>query len=77
MYADLGEMERRIKETGLAWTIIRPPQLSDKPVTGNYRVAINSFLRNCLKISRADVAHYMINNIDNERTYWATIEIGY
>ncbi|MHA4807486.1 NAD(P)-dependent oxidoreductase [Flavitalea flava] len=77
MYADLHEMESGIKDSGLDWTIIRPPQLSDKPATGKYRVAINEFLKNCLKISRADVAHYMVNNIDNVRTYRGTIEIGY
>jgi putative NADH-flavin reductase len=77
MYADLTLMEKLIKESNADWTIIRPPQLSDKPVTGNYRIAINTFLKNCLKISRADVAHFIINNIDNTATYKAVIEIGY
>ena len=77
MYADLRIMEELIKESNADWTIIRPPQLSDKPVTGKYRVAINAFLKNCLKISRADVAHYIIHNINNEATYKAVIEIGY
>jgi putative NADH-flavin reductase len=77
MYADLRIMEELIKESNADWTIIRPPQLSDKPVTGKYRVAINAFLKNCLKISRADVAHYLIHNIGSKATYKAVIEIGY
>jgi putative NADH-flavin reductase len=77
MYADLRLMEGYIKASGLNWTIIRPPQLTDQPVTGNYRIAINNFLKNCLKISRGDVADFMIKNIDNEKTYRATIEIAY
>ena len=77
MYDDLRLMENIIKETDTDWTIMRPPRLIDKPVTGEYRFAINSFLKNCLSISRADVAHFMINNITNEATYKATIEIGY
>ncbi len=77
MYDDLRLMENIIKETDINWTIMRPPRLTDKPVTGEYRFAINSFLKNCLSISRADVAHFMINNITNEATYKATIEIGY
>jgi len=77
MYDDLRLMENIIKETDTDWTIMRPPRLIDKPVTGEYRFAINSFLKNCLSISRADVAHFMINNITNEATYKTTIEIGY
>jgi len=77
MYADQREMEKLVKDSGLDWTIIRPPRLTDKPATGSYRFSINSFLKNCLSISRADVAHFMVNNIDNKAIYQATIEIGY
>ena len=77
MYADLRTMEQLIKESNSNWTIIRPPRLTDKPVTGNYRSAINVFLKNALSISRADVAHYIINNINNTATYQGVIEIGY
>jgi len=77
MYADLLRMEELVKESGLDWTIIRPPRLTDKPATGNYRFAINSFLKNALVISRADVAHFMINNVNHEATYRSTIEIAY
>ncbi|HEX9512444.1 MAG TPA: SDR family oxidoreductase [Puia sp.] len=77
MYADLRAMEQLIKENDTDWTILRPPRLVDKPVTGHYRIAINSFLKNCLTISRAEVAHFMVNNIANKATYKTTIEIGY
>ena len=77
MYADLRTMEQLIKESNSNWTIIRPPRLTDKPATGNYRTAINIFLKNALSISRADVAHYIINNINNTATYQGVIEIGY
>lgn len=77
MYDDLRIMEKLIKDTDIDWTIMRPPRLTDKPVTGEYHFAINGFLKNCLSISRADVAHFMINNITNQATYRTTIEIGY
>lgn len=76
-YADQRIMEKLIKESDTNWTIMRPPRLTDKPVTGHYRFAINRFLENCLSISRADVAYFMINNITNEATYKTTIEIAY
>jgi putative NADH-flavin reductase len=77
MYADLRQMESIVKVSKADWTIIRPPQLTDGPLTGNYRMAVNQFLKNCLKISRADVAHWMLNNLYNETTYRATVEIAY
>ncbi|HZY35810.1 MAG TPA: SDR family oxidoreductase [Mucilaginibacter sp.] len=76
-YADQRVMEKLIKESNIDYTIMRPPRLTDKPATGRYRFAINTFLKNCLMISRADVAHFMINNISNEATYKTTVEIAY
>jgi putative NADH-flavin reductase len=77
MYDDLRRMEKLVKESNVNWTIIRPPRLTNKPVTGHYRVAINRFLKNCFSISRADLAHFMLNNVTNQATYKATIEIAY
>ena len=77
MYADIRIMEKGVKESDADWTIMRPPRLTNKPATGHYRIAINSFLKNCLSISRADLAHFMIHNINNKATWKTTIEIGY
>jgi putative NADH-flavin reductase len=77
MYSDLLKMENLVKQSSVNYTIIRPPQLTDGDETGNYRVAINQFLRNGLKISRADVAHFIINHIDDSGIRRAIIEIGY
>jgi putative NADH-flavin reductase len=76
-YDDLRRMEKLVKESEVNWTIMRPPQLTDKPVTGRYRIAINHYLKNCLKISRADVAHFMVNNIMSDTIYKTTVEIAY
>jgi len=76
-YADQRIMEKLIKESNIDYTIVRPPRLTDKPSTGHYRFAINTFLKNCLIISRADVAHFIINNISNKAIYKATVEVGY
>lgn len=77
MYADLRQMESIIKGSDAKWTIIRPPQLTDQPVTGHYRTAINNWLKDCLKISRADVAHFIIHNINNPAIIKTTVEIAY
>ena len=59
-YADLALMEEILRDSGLDWTIIRPPRLTDKPLTGVYRIAYGKNLRRGLFISRADVAHLML-----------------
>ena len=77
MYADLERMEKSVKESDQNWTIIRPPQLTNMPFTGHYRMAINGFLKRGLRISRADLAHFMISNITNPAIYKTTVEVAY
>lgn len=63
-YADLALMEAALWESGLDWTIVWPPWLTDKPLTGSYRTAFGRNLRGGLLISRADVAHLMLRVIE-------------
>jgi putative NADH-flavin reductase len=77
MYADLEKMEKTVKESKLNWTIMRPPKLTNMPFTGHYRFAIDSFLKGGLKISRADLAHYIISNLTNGAIYKKTVEVAY
>ena len=77
MYADIRIMEEIIKASDADWTIMRPPRLTDGPATGKYRVAINAYLRRCLSISRADVGHFMLDHLEDEQTFRATVEIAY
>src|SRR6266404_6817882 len=58
--ADASAMERIFKESELDWTMVRPPELTDKPFTGKYRVREGHLPRFGFKISRADVADYML-----------------
>src|SRR5262249_18876675 len=39
-YSDLARMEDILRESGADWTIVRPPRLTNGPVTGHYRTAI-------------------------------------
>ena len=76
MYADLRRMENIVKASRTDWTIIRPPQLTNGSLTGHYRTALNAFLKDCLKISRANVAHFIVNDLTNEATYRTTVELA-
>ena len=63
--ADTSAMERIFRETDLEWTMVRPPQLTDAPYTGKYRVQEGRLPRFGFKISRADVADCMIRVVEN------------
>jgi len=44
--------------------MVRPPELTDKPYTGKYRVREGHLPRFGFKISRADVADFMIKVVE-------------
>src|SRR6266404_9856227 len=63
--ADASAMERVFGESDLDWTMVRPPGLTDKPYTGKYRVREGHLPRFGFKVSRADVADFMIRVVEN------------
>ena len=75
-YADLAQMEDVLRDSDLDWTAVRPPRLTDKPLTGTYRMAHGQNLRRGLFISRADVAHYMLRALEQPETIRQTIGIA-
>lgn len=77
MFDDIRRMEAIVKPSEADWTLIRPPLLTNGALTGHYRYAMNEFLPNCTKISRADLAHFMIQHIANPATFRTTIEVAY
>ncbi|HUR06111.1 MAG TPA: SDR family oxidoreductase [Nonomuraea sp.] len=77
MYADMTRMERIVTASDLDWTIIRPPRLTNAPLTGKYRTGANQHLPRTRSLSRADLAHYMLNHLHDRATWGATIEISH
>jgi putative NADH-flavin reductase len=76
-YADLAQMEDILRDSDLDWTAVRPPRLTDKPLTGTYRTAHGQNLRRGLVISRADVAHYMLRAVGQPETIRQAIGVAY
>ena len=64
--ADLSAMEQIVKASDLDWTLVRPPQLTDKPYTGKYRVRVGHLPPFGFKISRADVADCMVKAVEDQ-----------
>jgi putative NADH-flavin reductase len=76
VFADLAEMEDILRESGLDWTVVRPPQLTGKPFTGTYRTAYGQNLRGGLSVPRADVAHFMLRILGQPDTIHQAIGIA-
>jgi putative NADH-flavin reductase len=57
-------MEQIFADSKLDWTLVRPPRLTDKAHTGNYRVQEGHLPRFGFTISRADVADFMIGSAE-------------
>jgi putative NADH-flavin reductase len=76
VFADFVAMEEIVRASGLDWTIVRPPSLTDKPFTGDYRTRRDLNLHRNFAVSRADVAHLILAVSGESDTYGAAIYIA-
>jgi putative NADH-flavin reductase len=61
---DSAEMERVVMASGLDWTIARPPRLTNGPLTRRYKVEDGRMPRGTWIVSRADVADFLLGELD-------------
>jgi putative NADH-flavin reductase len=64
---DSAAMELVVKASRLDWTIVRPPRLTNGPRTGRYGIADDTLppgAGGTAKISRADVAHFLLDEVE-------------
>lgn len=67
IYADKDRQEEIIRRSGLEWVIVRPGFLTNGPLTGKYRVLTELKGIKARKISRADVAHFILRELQERR----------
>ncbi|MFI6011663.1 NAD(P)-dependent oxidoreductase [Streptomyces sp. NPDC051243] len=77
IYADLRVMEAEVARAAVDWTVVRPPRLQDKPVTGRYRTVVGGFPRRGRFIGRADVAHAMLGMVKDAATVGRGVGVAY
>lgn len=68
IYDDKDVQERMIMNSDLDWTIVRPGLLTNGPVTGNYRALTDPVTWRADRISRADVADFLVKET-TQRAY--------
>jgi putative NADH-flavin reductase len=63
---DKAEMETTVESTDLDWTILRPPFLTDEPATGSVKVFSADMKETAHKITRSDLAAFIIAEITSK-----------
>jgi putative NADH-flavin reductase len=63
IYDDKDVQEQMVKASGLDWTIVRPGLLTDEPRTGRYRALTDPAQWRADRISRADVADFLVEEV--------------
>jgi putative NADH-flavin reductase len=56
---------------------VRPPRLVDEPLTGEYRTVIGANVARGSRISRADVAHLMLDALTEPETIRQAVGVAY
>jgi len=77
IYKDKDRQELVVRESGLDWTIVRPGQLTNGDKTGNIRVLSNLTGITVGKISRADVAAYILAHLTDAKTFGSIFTLTY
>lgn len=77
IYADLREMEVELARSATDWTVVRPPRLQDKPLTGTYRKVLGGFPHAGRFLGRADVAHAMLATLGDRATVKQGVGVAY
>jgi putative NADH-flavin reductase len=75
--ADMQRMQQEIESSYLEWTILWPPMLTNGQMSGKYRIEIGRAVPKGSRISRADLAHFMVRNIDNAAYFKKKVAIAY
>ncbi len=76
-YQDMRAMESLVRESGLAWTLLRAARLTDGPAVGRYRLSASGRLAGAWSISRADLAHAALDLASRDDAAGRTYDIAY
>lgn len=78
VFADHERQEALVRNSNLDWTIVRPGAFIDGPRTGKYRHSFPGTDRNItLKISRADVADFILKQLSDQSSLYQTPSLSY
>lgn len=75
---DHAVQEENVKRSALDWIIVRPAAFTDGPITGTYKHGFGAQEKNLIvEIARADVADFMLNQLNDNRYLRCTPGLSY
>ena len=77
IYKDKTRQEEVVRQSGIDWTIVRPGMLTDGPRTGRFRALTDLTGITVGKISRADVAGFLLDHLEDAATFEQTLTLTY
>ena len=76
-YEDKEQQEAQIFKSGLDWTIVRPGILRDGPRTGRYRLAVSTMPKAGWRVTRGDLAEFIVRELKRSDYVHQAITIAY
>lgn len=76
-FTDMSRMEEVVTHSHLDWTIIRPSRLVNKPATGKYRRELAYTIKGGNTIGRADLAAFMVGQMDTREYVGKAVAVAY
>ena len=77
VYADKAAGETIIRSSRLDWTLVYPSMLTTGPRTGSYRVGEQLELRGLPRLSRADLADFLLTQVDDATNVKKGVLVSY
>ncbi|WP_374022957.1 NAD(P)-dependent oxidoreductase [Mycobacterium sp. HNNTM2301] len=77
VYADMRDMEAIVRESDLRWTLVRAARLTDARATGDYRVEDGRNPRGGWTLSRADLAAFILDELETPEWIGRTPTVAY
>ncbi|GAA0977642.1 SDR family oxidoreductase [Acrocarpospora macrocephala] len=77
LYRDMYAMEQIVRASTLDWTLVRASYLVDTPARGHYRIEDGHNPRGGSRLARADLAAFLLDELDNNRWLKATPTLAY
>ena len=69
-------MEEVVRASGLDWTIMLPPRLTDRPATGRIRRRVDANVRGSYTMSRADLATAVLRAVTDDTVRTASLSVA-
>ena len=76
IYADKLIGDEKIRKSDRDWTIVQPSQMTDKPLTKQYRSGERIEMSGMPQVSRADVAHFLLACVTDDSTIRKTLVVS-